>query len=137
MYLSAHHVIATRTGLEGVNAFLYSHGPYTWNGLPPAGIPDQDPGVLINAHISVPPPGNRVRSYLDVVAPDDTQASEIRQSFITFVSQVQLQPFSWVGLVGRCMFRIGMDQSLTNQWRREIAQLYRAVSAVRVAPGTR
>jgi hypothetical protein len=45
--------------------------------LPP-GIPDQDPGQLVEQHINLQPPGNTVRSYLDVVAPDEVFWPEIR-----------------------------------------------------------
>jgi hypothetical protein len=98
--------------------------------LPPPGIPDQDPGQLVEHHISLPPPGNAVRSYLDVVAPDEVFWPEIRPAFFAFVGQAQRQPFPWQGVFGRCYFRVGMDSGLANAWRRELARLYRALGAV-------
>lgn len=127
MYLTAQRVIA-HGGQEGINAFHYKHGAQSWSGLPPPGIPDQDPGVLAGERIAVPPPGNRVRGYLDIVAPDDTPAGEIRQSLVMFLSRVQRAPLPWEGVVGRCLFRVGLEQALAGQWRRELAQLYRALS---------
>ena len=131
MYITAQHVRA-HAGAEGINAFHYNHGPFGWQGLPPQGIPDQNPGTLVSQRIIVPPPGNRVRSYLDIVAPDETPWSEIRPAFMTFVSEAQSTPFPWTGVYGRVVFRLGMEQALANGWQREIAELYRAVQAVRV-----
>lgn len=132
MYLTAHHVLSPSTGREGINAFYYSHGPYTWNGFPPPGIPDQDPGELLAQTVVIAPPGNRVRSYLDVIAPDETTWAEIRPSFMGFVGQSQRSPFPWTGTIGRCSFRLGMDAALARQWQHEVAELYRAVQGVRI-----
>jgi len=130
MYLTALHVVDPATGQEGVNAYYYEHR-VTWD-VPPPGIPDQDPGELVAHHLALPTGGNRVRAFLDVVAPDEATWTEIRQSFVTFVSATQLQPFPRKGIVGRCLFRIGLDFGLAAHWHREIAELYREVQAVRV-----
>jgi hypothetical protein len=132
MYLTAHHVASLQDHREGINAFFYLHGAYVWEGLPPDGIPDRDPGILQHQSISIPPGGNRVRSYLDIVMPDETQWTEIRHGFMTFVSESQLQQFPWTGVIGRCLFRIGMDAGLAANWQTEIANLYRAAQAVRI-----
>jgi hypothetical protein len=131
MYLTAQRVRAPR-GDEGINAFFYTHGAVAWSGLPPHGIPDRNPGALVAQTVIVAPPGNRVRSYLDVIAPDETPWTEIRPALISFVSEAQRQPFPWVGVSGRVFLRLGMEQSLAAQWAREIADLYRAVQSVRV-----
>lgn len=135
MYLTAQHVQAPATGDEGINAFFYQHGPVVWDGFPPAGIPDANPGVLEYPLLGLPRQGgNRVRSYLDVVAPDETPWSEIRGSFISFVSESQLNPLPWVGVRGRCFFRIGMESGLVQSWQNEVAALYRAAQAARIGP---
>ncbi|HWL85019.1 MAG TPA: hypothetical protein VNO21_04420 [Polyangiaceae bacterium] len=126
MYLTAHHVQAPTGGAEGINAFRYEHGK-EWDGLPPEDIPDRNPGRLVKQTIVVPPPGNYVRSYLDVVTSDAASPTEIRQAFVTFVSQVQLHSFPWSGHFGRVRFRVEMDQGLAGAWRHEIAELYRAI----------
>ena len=131
MYLTGQHV-RSAAGDEGINAFFYEHGAYAWQGLPPQGIPDQNPGTLASQTIAVPPPGNRVRGYLDVVAPDEAGWPEIRPAFITFVSEAQRSHFPWVGVSGRVFFRVGMDQMLARQWQRELAELYRAVQSIRM-----
>ncbi|HMG56810.1 MAG TPA: hypothetical protein VK601_25090 [Kofleriaceae bacterium] len=129
MYLAAQHV-RSALGQEGINAFRYTHGGYVWQGLPPQGIPDPDPGVLVEQIINVPPPGNVVRSYLDVVAPDEVLWPEIRPAFFAFVGQAQRQPLPWQGVFGRCYFRAGMDMGLAATWRHEVARLLRALEAV-------
>ena len=129
MYLTAQHVRSAQ-GQESINAFRYAHGANLWHGLPPQGIPDQDPGVLVEQIIHLPPPGNDVRSYLDIVAPDEVFWPEIRPAFFAFVSQAQRKPFPWLGVFGRCYFRVGMDLGMVDRWRQELADLYRALQAV-------
>jgi hypothetical protein len=83
VYLTSHHVASPSSGHEGVNTFLYLHGSYTWTVLPP-GVPDQNPGTLTAQSISVRPPGNRVRSYLDIIAPDEARWKEVRVGLMDF-----------------------------------------------------
>lgn len=132
MYLTAHHVLAPATGAEGVNAFLYSHGPATWQ-TPPPEIPEENPGKLVAQSISIRPPGNRVRSYLDIVAPDDAGWPEVRTALMDLVGKLQRSPLPWVGTSGRCHFRLGMERSLAREWQKELAILYRSAQALRLA----
>ena len=132
MYLTSHHVRAPSTKQEGVNSFLYVHGAQTWQ-EPPPGVPDENPGTLLAQSISIRPPGNRVRSYLDVVAPDEVKWDEVRIGFMDFVGRSQRNPLPWNGLSGRCYFRIGMELGLAQKWHKEIAILYRASQALRLA----
>lgn len=130
MYITAHHVVHPRATDEGINAFCYRHGSYIWVGLPPAGIPDDNPGELAASLLEVPPGGNRVRSYLDIIMPDEVMWGEARRSFITFLSEAQGSDFPWEGVSGRCTFRVGLEQRLAANWQHEIAQLLRAAEAV-------
>jgi hypothetical protein len=130
MYIAVQHVVSPSTGAEGVNAFYYQHAPLTWSGAPPKSIPDQDPGTLVRQSIVVPPPGNSVRSYLDIIAPDDIPWREISEAFFTFVSNVQRLPLPWIDSVGHCYFRVGMESGLAASWQREMAKLYRAARAM-------
>jgi hypothetical protein len=132
MYLTAHRVRSPSTLSEGINSFLYLHGPYTWRGLPPAGIPEANPGALAAKRITVRPPGNRVRSFLDVIAPDETPWEEIQDSFNRFIAQAQCQSLPWTGVDGRCLFRVGLELELAGQWSREVAALYQAAGALRI-----
>lgn len=132
MYLTSHHVVSPSRANEGVNTFLYLHGANTWTEPPPE-IPDQNPGTLAAQSISLPPPGNSVRSYLDIIAPDETRWEEVRVGLMEFVGIHQLSALPWNGRAGRCFFRLGMELGLTNQWQKELAVLYRASQALRLA----
>ena len=132
MYLTSHRVRAYSSDDEGVNTFLYLHGSLTWD-HPPPGIPDENPGTLERQSISVPPPGNAVRSYLDIAVPDDASWDEIRGGLMDFVGQSQPQRLPWSGTSGRCFFRLGMELGLARQWQRELAVLYRASQALHLA----
>jgi hypothetical protein len=116
-----------------VNTFLYLHGAITWTEPPPE-IPDQNPGTLTAQSISLrPPAGNRVRSYLDIIAPDEIPWKEVRIGLMEFVGTHQRSALPWNGRAGRCSFRLGMELGLTNQWQKELAVLYRASQALRLA----
>ncbi len=131
MYLTAQHVVSPATHQDGINAYFYVHGAYVWD-APPPGIPDANPGELMNQFTPIPPGGNRVRSYLDVVAPDETRWTDIRQGFVAFIGELQRSPLPWQGVRGRCLFRLGMEFALAQRWQLEIAELYRAIQAVRI-----
>lgn len=129
MYLASQHV-RSNAGHEGVNSFLYLHGP---RGEALAGVPDHDPGTLAAQSISVRPPGNRVRSYLDIVAPDDIRWDEVRIGLMDFVGAHQRTSLPWDGQSGRIYFRLGMELGLARQWHKELAVLYRASQALMLA----
>jgi len=130
MYLASQHVHAPSTPHDGVNTFLYSHGACTWE-VPP--LPDEDPGILVAQSISIRPPGNRVRSYLDIVAPDAARWDEVRIGLMEFVGRSQRDALPWNGRSGRCYFRLGMELGLARQWHKELALLYRSSQALRLA----
>ncbi|MSP61261.1 MAG: hypothetical protein EXR72_13130 [Myxococcales bacterium] len=76
MYVTAHRVGAPM-GDEGVNSFLHLHGAqFVWPD-DPASLPERNPGALEERRTEVPPGGNRVIAYLDVLAPDGTGRAEI------------------------------------------------------------
>ncbi len=123
MYLTAQRVVAPTTKASGINAFLYRHGGRRWH-VPPRDIPDREPGRLAKKKIAVEPPGNRVRSYLDIVAPDDVARDELRDRLMTFVRRMQGRPFPWEAVEGPCLFRLGMDEELAMAgWSTELAAL--------------
>lgn len=132
MYLTSHHVVSPSSEREGVNTFLYLHGPHIWTARPPE-IPDQNPGTLTAQSISIRPPGNRVRSYLDIIAPDETRWEEVRVGLMDFVGNYQRSALPWAGQSGRCFFQLGMESGLANHWQKELAVLYRASQALRLA----
>jgi hypothetical protein len=135
--LTAQHVVSPTNRREGVNAFLYLH-----QGLPAvdeaaleqATTAEDAQGVtLVAQSISVPPPGNRVRSYLDIFSPDEIRWSEVRVELMAFVGRSQLQPLPWRARTGRCAFRLGMESELSHEWISELATLYQAALALWLA----
>lgn len=127
MYVTAHRV-RSRSLVEGINAYLYVHGGYLWQ-VPRE--PEVDPGELASSILTVEAVGgNHVRSYLDIVAPDDVWWSELRSKFITFVGSMQHSQFPWRGVVDQCLFRVGMDQQLARTWQHELTHLYKACEMV-------
>jgi hypothetical protein len=129
MYLVAQRVLRPQTGEEGINAFHYVHGGGDWV-FPPD--PEDDPGELINSNVLIPVGGNRVRSYLDVVAPDAAPWGEVRRGVSVFVLDHFDGPMPWVGRTGRLRFRLAMEDSLARNWRQELTSLLRAAEDVRL-----
>jgi len=77
VYVTAHRVVRPETGEEGINAFLHIHGPdFSWP-TEPWLLPENNPGRTTGRQVGLAPGGNRVRSYLDLLAPDETPAAEI------------------------------------------------------------
>src|SRR4051812_4485674 len=73
--------VQSALGQQGINAFYYAHGPDVWLDKPPPEIA-QSPGHLLNAHVEVRPPGNSVRSYLEIVAPDGVANGKIEADVV-------------------------------------------------------
>lgn len=136
MFLAAQRVVSPTTKRGGINAFLYSHRGLTWTSAPPSGLDDQFSGVLIDQSISVPPPGNRVRSFLDITAPDDLPWPEVRSAFMRFLAEKQQEDLPWVGDVDVCRFKVNMELALAAEWREELAKLYRFAEALRLNSGS-
>ena len=124
MYVTAQHVRSPITGGEGVNAFYYLHA-----GTP--ALPEVNPGILMRKLVSIDPPGNRIRSYLDMIAPDGTELSVLRYALSALITSCQTFPLPWQSSTGDVLVRFGVDMGLANQWRSELAHLHRAIEAVR------
>ena len=78
MYITAHRV-QNAAGLEGVNAFVHRHGDCSWP-VDASRMPEENPGVLAMQRIELPPGGNAVVSYLDVLAPDGWPWEQVDQA---------------------------------------------------------
>jgi hypothetical protein len=123
MYLVVQRVLSPTTRESGINAFLYTHAGRTWT-VPPKDIPSADPGRLERRKLALKPNGNRVRSNLEVVAPDGIALMEMRRHLLAFVELAQFAPLPWDGVEGPCAFRIHMvSQLVTAGWAREVKAL--------------
>jgi len=127
MYLTAQRVVAP-SGNTGINVYHYAHPSRPW-AIPPQGVPEDDPGELQGKKLELPPGGNRVRSYLDIVAADGAPTEELLESFRDFLAAHEGQPLPWSGLQGHWLFRVGMESGLAAQWRRELAALLKAIAS--------
>jgi len=127
MYLTAQRVVSPSTGREGINAYYYLHVIGGWISPPE---PERDPGTLIRMLISVEPPGNRIRSWLDIVAPDEALLTDLRYALMTFISTNQRSPLPWEQRMGSTLLRFGAEAALAHEWHHEIADLFRASEAI-------
>jgi len=122
MFLVAQRVITTHG--EGINAFYHAHGPRPeWVWEPPDGIPDRDPGEMAQQAINVTGHG-RVRSFLDIAAPDGTPAQQLQwvHQAIVALAGVGAQ-FPIVVISGPVFVRYDVEFQLRESWHPELHQL--------------
>jgi hypothetical protein len=126
------HLIAQRVqssqGQEGINAFCYLHGPIGWSEGPP---PDLPPGKLANSRMEVPPPGNRIRSFLEVRTPDVTPSRQVLRAVIDSIDPFQNKSFPLDVLSGDVSFQFDLDLALAPAWRQELEFLLHHALSVR------
>ena len=89
MLLTAQRVISPRSRERGVNVYQYLHGPYAWERVPNEFLPESTPGELVAQWIQLPPGGNRVVSFLDVVAPDEIGTVQLQQRLASLKHRLQ------------------------------------------------
>ena len=77
MLLTAQRVVSPLSRARGVNVYLYLHGSFVWDRVPNEFLPEANPGELVAQWIQLAPGGNRVISFLDVVAPDDIDEPDL------------------------------------------------------------
>lgn len=120
MYACAQRVRRQSNAAEGINAFVSLHGEKSW---PAEGIlPEQDPGVLEYQDLQVVPPiGNRVRSYLDLVAPDGTPPNVLITAALRPPTVVERFPVVWMH--GPVWCRLAVEGALAHGWRQELRAL--------------
>lgn len=120
MQLTAQRVISPVSKQHGINVYFYIHGDYTWHG-PADHLPK---AMFCDSIITVHPPGNRVRSYIDIISPDTSSRQEVARAFEIFVGAVPR-----LGLPARCYdnattFEFNAEQSLAQVWGIELRQLF-------------
>lgn len=111
MYVTA-HLVRSRNGDEGINGFLHHHGAsFAW---PPdaADLPDTTPGKIVLGRVDLPPGGNQVRAYLDVLVPDGTPRAQIDQGIAAFVRDLHERRNPTVFTHGAVTIRFGVELGL-------------------------
>lgn len=132
MYLTAHHVVNSY-GEEGINVFRHLHGrDYDWP-QDASSLPERDPGKLDRdaSIISIKPGGNRVRTYIDVLTPDDTPREKITDNLnsVDMDLDERRNPtvFENYNVTIRFGVEIGLQQNRRALFQELIAALYNVI----------
>lgn len=129
MYLTAHRVYSPSKKKTGINAFLYRHG-----GKPVPGMSWEHPVVELVAeqhvgtrgpeHVEIAPGANRVVSFVDVVAADDTPMDQIEAAIRATGGRLSPGQLPLSTIVGAVAVRFGAQFGLAEaQLREEFEQI--------------
>ena len=86
----------------------------------------------MNSQVEVPPPGNRVRSYLEIVAPDDTPTHDIERSVADSIDLFADQRLPLHVEYGGTNYEFNAELALAPAWRRELLVLLHRALEVRI-----
>jgi hypothetical protein len=125
MYITAQRV-AAKDGNQGINVFRHEHGS-TWGTTPLVDVPIRSPGKLVDSLERLTPGRNRVRSYLDVVVPDNAPWSNIETELLQALAREPVQRLPWTSVSESRFFALYMDPELSASWQRELAALVHAI----------
>jgi hypothetical protein len=128
MYVTAHLVRSSGHDEEGINAFLHLHGADIAWPSDAASLADTAPGRVVRRRIDLPPGGNQVRAYLDVLAPDGTAREAIEQAIRALTRDLGERRNPTIFISGIVTIRFGVETGLERV--REL-QLDMLVSVVR------
>ena len=128
MYATAH--VVRRDTEEGLNVFLHVHGEdFAWP-AEASSLPEVQPGRVVVRRVDLPPGGNRVRAYLDVLAPDGTPLSEIQSALRALARDLCERRNPTVFEAGRVTIRFGVESSLERLREEQLETLANSVLAV-------
>ena len=134
MYLNAQRpVVDEPYAWPGINAYLYTHAR-RWAGNPPPNLPA---ARFVRCHEFAPhQPGRRIRSFLDLVGPDDVSREELHQA-MCHVHPIVTSPAArpWVHVCGRCQVTFLLDPALDAVWHAELHLLWDECDRLRQDPG--
>ncbi|MBF0441903.1 MAG: hypothetical protein HQK54_08375 [Oligoflexales bacterium] len=124
MYLTAHRVISPAKQ-EGINSFIHCHGStgIDWYG-DVSKLPENNPGHLLKKNIAIPPGGNRVRSFLDVLCSDAAGVNKIVATLIKFREELTQRHNPTLYSHSGITIRFGVEDGLMLQRENEFDQLY-------------
>lgn len=128
MFLTAQRVHSLAPEKTGVNAFLYRHGAQTipgmsWEHPVVERVADQYVGTRGPEHIEIAPGGNRVLSYLDVVAADDTPPADVEAALREFGATFVTEELPASRTLGRVAIRFGAQLGLYERARDEFDEI--------------
>lgn len=111
MYVTA-HLVRSSAGDEGINAFVHVHGvqfPWPEDAAP---LADTNPGKIVYRRVDLPPGGNQVRAYLDVLAPDDSARDVIEGALARLAADLEERRNPTVFTQGKVTIRFGVEPGL-------------------------
>ncbi|WP_437718781.1 hypothetical protein WMF45_21635 [Sorangium sp. So ce448] len=102
---------------EGINAFLSVHGEEAgvaidWDNPRVELVADEFPGVLFLRDCDLRPGGNRVRSFLDVVARDQVARAHVEGALDEFRRRLASAPLPLVEVIDGVGIRFSAEPSL-------------------------
>ena len=125
MYLTA-HLVKSRDQREGINAFLHVHGAsFAWPD-DASSLPETTPGRTVLHRTDLPPGGNHVRAYLDILAPDRTPRADIEQALDAFSQDLRERRNPTVFNHGAVTIRLGVEPGLEGLRAQELEMLARS-----------
>lgn len=111
MYVTA-HLVRSSAGDEGINAFVHVHGvQFPWPD-DAASLAETDPGKIVYRRVDLPPGGNQVRAYLDVLAPDDSARDAIEGALARLAGDLEERRNPTVFTQGKVTIRFGVELGL-------------------------
>jgi hypothetical protein len=111
MYITA-HLVKSGDQHEGINAFLHVHeASFAWPD-DASSLPETAPGRTVLHRTDLPPGGNAVRAYLDILAPDRTPRAEIEQALAAFSGDLRERRNPTVFRHGSVTIRFGVEPGL-------------------------
>jgi hypothetical protein len=124
MFLVVQHVATAEQ--DGINAYCHEHGTRDdWQWEPPPGVPDEDPGIVLHHLTRVTVQGRgRVRSYLDIAAPDGAPVSILSRVHDVVAAVLRSGgQFPLVVVSGPIFVRFELEGALRYDWRAELRRL--------------
>lgn len=124
MYATSHRV--QNRPRQGINAFLHEHGPrFAWPSEPAEliGLPEKRPGRIVGRLVALPPGGNPVLSYLDVLAPDGTRWRTLAAALTRLGHELPEMPNPCAFCSGRVFIRFGVELALEDHRKAELHAL--------------
>ena len=124
MYLTA-HLVKSRDQREGMNAFLHVHGVgFAWPD-DASSLPETAPGRTVLDCTDLPPGGNQIRAYLDILAPDRTPRAEIEEALTALSQDLHERRNPTVFNHGAVTIRLGVEPALEGLRAQQLEMLTR------------
>jgi hypothetical protein len=115
MYLTAQRVVASDTKV-GINVFLHIHAdgkqPDMKNIAMITRVAEIDTGTLVIKNCELPPGGNRVKSYLDIVSDDNITQDIFRAAIASSRTKISSEALPFQDIVGSLGIRFGAEIGL-------------------------